>query len=59
MKDKTILITGGNAGIGLATALAFADEGCNAAIFGRRESENEKARSAIEARGGSLPGLSG
>lgn len=47
MKGKTAFITGGNAGIGRATAVAFAKEGCNVAIFGRREEENEKVRVAL------------
>ena len=29
LKDKVVLITGGTNGLGLRTARAFADEGCN------------------------------
>src|SRR5579859_4498188 len=48
MKKKTIIITGGNAGIGLATALLFAHNGANVAIIGRRAKENRTAREQIE-----------
>ena len=40
MNNKTIFITGGNSGIGLATALLFAKEGANVAILSRRRDEN-------------------
>ena len=51
MKDKTILITGGNAGIGLATAQLFAKNGINVAIIGRRSELNEKAVQAVRELG--------
>ena len=52
MKDHVMFITGGNAGIGLATAILFARAGCRVAIMGRREEENAKALGQIEAAGG-------
>jgi NAD(P)-dependent dehydrogenase (short-subunit alcohol dehydrogenase family) len=52
MQGKTIFITGGNAGIGLATAILFARQGCNVGIIGRRAEENRKARKLIEQGGG-------
>jgi NAD(P)-dependent dehydrogenase (short-subunit alcohol dehydrogenase family) len=45
---QTILVTGGNAGIGLATALRFARAGMNVAIIGRRADVNQAARRQIE-----------
>jgi len=51
MNGKTIFITGGNDGIGLATARLFAKNGANVAIMGRRAQRNEVAKAEIEALG--------
>ena len=51
LKEKSVLVTGGNRGIGLAIALAFADEGANVAICGRDQAALTTAKSAIEERG--------
>ena len=51
MNNKTILITGGNAGIGLSTALLFARNGANVAILSRRADQNRAARKQIESEG--------
>lgn len=45
LRDKVAVITGGNSGIGLATALEFQAQGAHVVVFGRnRESLDETAR---------------
>ena len=51
MSRSVIFITGGNSGIGLATALKFAASGCDVSLLSRREAENERARSQVEEHG--------
>jgi NAD(P)-dependent dehydrogenase (short-subunit alcohol dehydrogenase family) len=48
--DKTVLVTGGSSGIGLATAKAFADEGARVVITGRDVAALEVARKLIGSR---------
>ncbi len=43
LKNKTALITGGNSGIGLATAKLFVAEGARVAITGRNQATLEAA----------------
>ncbi len=45
--NKNILVTGGNSGIGLATAQAFAAEGGRVAITGRNPDTLESARATL------------
>jgi len=47
LEGKTVLVTGGSSGIGLATAKRFAEEGAYVFVTGRREDELENAVKAI------------
>ena len=49
---KVVLITGGNAGIGRAAALEFANQGATVVISGRREQEGHEVIAEIKAMGG-------
>jgi NAD(P)-dependent dehydrogenase (short-subunit alcohol dehydrogenase family) len=49
---KVALITGGNAGIGRATAIEFAKHGANVVVSGRREKEGREVIAEIKALGG-------
>lgn len=51
LKNKTVAITGGSAGIGKAVALGFAEEGCNLSICGRTESRLEQLSESFKAKG--------
>lgn len=50
-EDKVVIITGGNSGIGLATAKRLQSEGASVAITGRSP---EKLKTAVEALGGDV-----
>jgi NAD(P)-dependent dehydrogenase (short-subunit alcohol dehydrogenase family) len=49
---KVVLITGGNAGIGRATATEFAKQGAKVVVSGRREKEGHEVIAEIKALGG-------
>jgi NAD(P)-dependent dehydrogenase (short-subunit alcohol dehydrogenase family) len=50
--DKVAVITGGTAGIGRATAIAFAERGANVVVTGRREAEGAESVALIQKAGG-------
>src|SRR4029077_9848366 len=51
MNTQVVLITGGLTGIGRATALAFANEGAQVVVSGRRDEEGQKLVSEIRKAG--------
>ncbi|MBK9710941.1 MAG: SDR family oxidoreductase [Kouleothrix sp.] len=51
LRGKSVLITGGSRGLGLALARELADRGARLAIVARDRDELERARADIEARG--------
>lgn len=57
IKGKYALITGGSHGIGHATAVALAAEGCNVAICARNKDRVEQTVAEIKARGVACMGV--
>ena len=53
LSGKTVLITGGNGGIGLGMARGVAQAGAQVAIWGTNKDKNEKAIKALQADGAS------
>ena len=51
MTTQVVLITGGLTGIGRATALAFAKEGAQLVVSGRRDEEGQKLVAEIREKG--------
>ena len=47
LSNKVAVITGGNSGIGYATAADFAEQGANVVITGRKANAIEEAAKAL------------
>jgi NAD(P)-dependent dehydrogenase (short-subunit alcohol dehydrogenase family) len=58
-EGKTVLVTGGNSGIGLAAAQAFANEGARVVITGRDEVSLETARATLGANAIAIRNVAG
>src|SRR2546423_5798310 len=56
---KIAVVTGGNSGIGLATAQRFVDEGAYVFITGRRQSELDAAVKQIGKNNNNVTGVQG
>ena len=54
LKGKIAVITGGNSGVGAATALLFAKSGANVVISARRQAALEEVAEKIKAEGGNV-----
>ena len=58
LKDKVAIITGGNSGVGAATAKRFAAEGAKVVITARRKEALDKVAAEITEAGGTVLAVS-
>ncbi len=58
LKDKVAVVTGGNSGVGAATAKLFAAEGASVIITARREGALKQVEEEIKAAGGKVLAIS-
>ena len=54
LQDKVAIITGGNSGVGAATAIRFAAEGAKVVISARRQAQLEEVAAKIREAGGEV-----
>lgn len=54
LKDAVVLVTGASRGIGLATAMEFAAEGCHLVISARTQADLDSAAQALHAKAASV-----
>lgn len=54
LQDKVAIVTGGNSGVGAATALLFAKEGAKVVISARRKPQLEEVAEKIREAGGEV-----
>jgi 3-oxoacyl-[acyl-carrier protein] reductase len=54
LRDKVALITGSSRGIGLATAKAFAEEGCRVMLSGRTANMLSDAETPLQSHGATV-----
>ena len=55
LQDKVAIVTGGNSGVGAATALLFAKEGAKVVITARRQPQLDEVAAKIREAGGKNP----
>ena len=58
LQGKTAIITGGNSGVGAATACLFAAEGANVVISARRKNALDEVAEKITSAGGKVLAVS-